>query len=73
MWVKHPHVCIMSTMHMPPSQKSNKRSMAGTIKGRQKGKAKERSKDAQLVEKKKKKKERVNPSCGRKLSHPQPL
>jgi len=54
------------------SHKSNKRSMARTIRGRQKGKAKERPKYTQLV-RTKKKKERVIPSRGRKLSHPWPL
>jgi hypothetical protein len=50
------------------SYKSNKRSMARTIRGRQKGKAK----DTQFV-RTKKKKERAIPSHGRKLSHPWPL
>jgi hypothetical protein len=47
--------------------------MARTItsEGRQKGKAKERSKDVQPAGPKKKKK-RVSPSRGRKLSHSQP-
>jgi hypothetical protein len=50
------------------SYKSNKRSMARTIRGRQKGKAKERPKDEQPT-RTKKKRERASPSHDRKLSH----
>jgi hypothetical protein len=45
--------------------------MVITIQGRQKGKPKERPKDAQLVEPKKR--ERINLSRGRKLFHPWPF
>jgi len=39
--------------------------------GRQKGKAKERPKDAQPIGTKKR--EKTSPSCGMNLSHPHPL
>jgi hypothetical protein len=54
------------------SQKSNKRSMAGTIKGETKreGQRKAKRHTAHKIQKKGK---RANLSCGRKLCHPQPF
>jgi len=51
------------------SQKSNKRSLAITIVGRQKGKAKEKPKDTQPVRTKKKGRELVPLMVGNYLTH----
>jgi hypothetical protein len=55
------------------SQKSNKRLMGRTIKGRQKGKVKKKGQKMHSLLEQKKKRERASPFRDRKLSHPHPL